>query len=254
MSPDARELEFALRDAVDRGQLHAWFQPQVDVATSRIVALEALARWQHPDHGVISPADFIPLAEENGAIEEIGQFMTTESLAAIEAWEIDVSVNVSPVQLEGDAFTTWLERILRRNRSVARRLTLEITEQRRIEHSPAAARRLDLLRATGAGVAIDDFGMGHSSLTQLKRLHGSELKLDRQLVADDSEETTRLLARIVALAHEHGARVVAEGVETVATMARVVRLGCDRAQGYLIGRPLPRNEMARHLARHRAGR
>ena len=245
---DTQQLAAALGHALERGQLTAWFQPQYDLLTDELVGVEALCRWHHPTWGTIAPSSFIPIAEEDGSIEEIGRFMAVEAISAMRAWRIDVSVNVSPTQLEDSSFAVWLEQRMRSVRRPARRLTLEITEGRHLDDVPALVGRLDRLRAIGLGIAIDDFGAGQASLTQLKRLHATELKIDRALVIDDSPEASEVVAAAVAVAHDAGIRVVAEGIETPDQLDRIARLGCDRAQGYLLGRPVPRPEMEELVA------
>lgn len=239
------EVARALRGALRRGELSAWFQPQIDLRTNRLVAAEALCRWHHPTWGSVPPAEFIPIAEEEGTIGEIGEYMATEAMTAMTDWSIDISVNVSPAQLEDADFTTWLERMILRVRRPARRLTLEITEGRHLGDVPALVARLDRLRGLGVGIAIDDFGSGQASLTQARRLHATELKIDRGLIVDDSPAASRVVADAVALAHDAHIRVVAEGVETTEQLDKVTRLGCDRAQGYLLSRPVSRRDMAR---------
>jgi len=235
----------ALPGAVARGEISAWFQPQVDIETGATVGAEALCRWRHPELGVVSPAVFIPLAEETGDIEEIGRFMAEQTFEAFAHWArlippLDVSVNVSPRQLLTGAFTDWLAEQLDALSGRRGVVTIEITESRPLEDVPALVHRLNRLRELGLGIAIDDFGVGQSSLLQLKRLHGTELKIDRSLVVDESGPTTRLLRRAIDAAHDLGIRVVAEGIETAAHLRRMRDLGCDRAQGYLLGRPMPR--------------
>lgn len=249
---DSIEMARALRRAIDRAEISAWYQPQVDLRTQQIVGVEALCRWHHRDWGFVAPSDFIPVAEQDGAIVEIGQYMATEAVTVMAEWGIDVSVNVSPTQLDGSAFTTWLERFIQRVRRRDRRLTLEITEQRHLIDVSAVVTRLDRMRAVGFGIAIDDFGAGQASLTQLKRLHATELKIDRALVIDDSEAATSTMISAIEEAHLAGIRVVAEGIETEAQLEKVTALGCDRAQGYLLGRPMPRDEMTRRLAESRS--
>lgn len=227
--------------AVRRGEISAWFQPQIDVRDGRVVAAEALCRWAHPVRGMVPAPEFIAAAEESGLIEEIGVFMARQSCLAIERWHIDVSVNVSPLQLETKAFTNWLETQLSGVSTANSSLTIEITEERPMRNVPAVVRRLDRLRALGVGVAIDDFGAGQSSLKQLRRLHGTELKLDRSLLAQENAEL--LIGRAVDAARASGARTVAEGIETAEQLELVTRLGCDRAQGHLVGRPMPQHAM-----------
>ena len=247
------ELASALAGAIDRHEISAWFQPQIDLRTGRIVSVEALCRWTHPDFGPIEPSIFIAIAEEVGLIDEIGQFMMDQGCRAAVEWSrleqpIEVSVNVSPAQLLTSTFTDRLAGELRRMSLPAHSLTVEITESLRIEDLPVVVQRLDELRELGLGVSLDDFGIGHSSMTQLRRLHATELKIDRSLVADDSAETTAMLASIISTVHESGLLVVAEGVETQAHLQRVRELGCDRAQGYLIARPMPERDLVALVA------
>jgi EAL domain-containing protein (putative c-di-GMP-specific phosphodiesterase class I) len=242
------EMAGELRHALTRGEISAWFQPQVDLAADRVVAAEALCRWHHSEWGWIGPSEFIPLAEQDGTIDEIGRYMTAEAVSAMAEWDVDVSVNVSPAQLESSAFVSWLLQMLQRIGRGARQLTLEVTEQRRVHDVASVVARLDRLRELGVGIAVDDFGAGQASLTQLKRLHATELKIDRSLVNDESSAASRMIGDAVAYAHRIGAQVVAEGVETAEQLERVARLGCDRAQGYLLGRPMPREQMTSLLA------
>jgi EAL domain-containing protein (putative c-di-GMP-specific phosphodiesterase class I) len=237
-------IETALPGAAARGELHAVFQAQVDLQSGRTVAAEALCRWHHLDLGAVAPNDFIPAAEDSGLIDEVGLFMADEALAALQRWELDVSVNVSPVQLSSSMFTEWLAQRLYSTGLDGGRLTLEITESRPIADVAAVLRRLEPLRGLGVGVALDDFGIGHASIRQLKRLHGSEVKLDRSLATDPSEAARAKLTEVVALAHAAAIRVVAEGIETLEQLRRVRDLGCDRAQGYLFGRPMAVDEFS----------
>jgi len=242
------EISSALRHALERSEITAWFQPQIDLVTDRVVAVEALCRWTHPEWGAIGPSEFIPIAEEDGMIADIGRYMATQAIAVMSRWAIDVSVNVSPAQLQDSAFATWLGRLIERIRHPARRLTLEITEGRHIGDVSAVVARLDRLRTMGLGIAIDDFGAGQASLTQLKRLHATELKIDRALVADDSPSADEVMGEAIAVAHDADIRVVAEGIETVQQLERVKRMGCDRGQGYLFARPMPQNRLDAVLA------
>lgn len=236
-------LETALEGAVSRGEITAVYQPQFDLGSMTLVAAESLCRWRHPDLGWVSPAEFIPAAEDAGLIDEIGRYMAEDCLGVLTDWPIDVSVNVSPYQLESAAFTEWLAGRLDGLLTQGGRLTLEVTESRAIADIAPVLLRFAPLRARGVGIALDDFGIGHSSLTQLKRLHGSEVKLDRSLVAAGTPEAETRMAEVVEVAHRAGVRVVAEGIETDAELALVRRLGCDRAQGYLLGAPMTRDEL-----------
>jgi EAL domain-containing protein (putative c-di-GMP-specific phosphodiesterase class I) len=245
-----------LRGAVDRAEIVAFFQPQVDVGTGRITAVEALARWQHPVRGLVSPLVFIPAAEDTGAIHEIGAYMLGEGCRHAARWrdegfDIDVSVNVSAVQLAKPGVFEQLHDLLKTFALPEGTLTIEITESQLIADLSAVAARLAQVKSFGLGISLDDFGTGHSSLNQLQELPITELKLDRSLI----QELTiggALIKVAVALLQERGVRVVAEGVETEEQLERVRDLQCDRAQGYLFGRPMPVDQVNALLARELA--
>ncbi|WP_354501961.1 EAL domain-containing protein [Mycetocola sp. 2940] len=232
-----------LRGAVERNEIVAWFQPQVDVETGRITAVEALSRWQHPIRGLVSPLVFIPTAEDTGAIHEIGAFMLHEGCRQAARWrddglDLDVSVNVSAVQLARPGVFEQLHELLNAYALPQGRLTIEITESQLIADLSEVATRLARLQSYGLGVSLDDFGTGHSSLAQLQDLPITELKIDRSLIQQLTVGGA-LIGVAVALLQERGVRVVAEGVETEEQLERVRDLRCDRAQGYLFGRPMP---------------
>ena len=247
-------LKFDLSSALGRGELFAYFQPQQDLATGRIVSVEALCRWQHPVLGLLSPTLFIPLAEQLGVIHEIGLFMLEESFDAACAWQrngmdLEVSVNVSATQLASDEFS---ERVIRVSQEAAlppRTITVEITESVPILELEPVLGRLNLLRESGVGVSIDDYGTGHTSVSQLSELPVTELKLDQSLVQTESDELVAELAELVRTVHDRDIRVVAEGVETFADLDRTRLLGCDRVQGYLIGMPMAREDLESLLTR-----
>lgn len=242
-------LRADLPGAALRGELIAYYQPQIDVASGRIVAAEALARWWHPQLGLVPPLDFIPIAEETGAIHEIGDFMIEQSCgfaASADAEGIEVAVNVSAVQLTDPGFSDRLtEAYLRHGLSPAH-LTVELTESQPVLNVPDAIAQLEKLRSLGIGVSIDDFGSGHSSLRQLQTLPFSELKIDQSLIRDTAP-IPAYVCEAVDTAHELGLRVVAEGIETEHHFARAVELQCDRAQGYLFSRPTTENHLRRLL-------
>ena len=245
-------LEEDLVGAVERHEIEAYFQPQIDVATGEITAVEALARWQHPTLGLIPPNDFIPLAEKNGLIHEIGAFMLEEGCRHAARWRRDgraihVSVNVSALQLATPDVFDRLYTLLGEYDLPEGTLTIEITESEVIADLAGVAKRLERLRAIGLGVSLDDFGTGHSSLAQLQDLPITELKIDKSLIQDDTSNGA-LIAVAVALLQERGVRVVAEGVETPEQLDLVQRIHCDRAQGYLFGKPLPVDELDGFLA------
>jgi EAL domain-containing protein (putative c-di-GMP-specific phosphodiesterase class I) len=232
-----------LRTAIGADQIFATFQPQVDVVSRRVVAGEVLARWQHPDLGVVSPLDFIPLAERTALIDDIGLRMLELGLQAAEGWNtpdihVGVAVNVSPVQLTTERLDEEVERLVARSGLPADTLTLEITESHRILDVPGVAVRLESLRGLGVGVSIDDFGVGYSSMERVEELPISEIKIDISMVQDTTDEGYAAFMEIAEYAHAHSLRLVAEGVETEEQLARVEKLRCDRAQGWLFGQPL----------------
>lgn len=247
------ELAADLRVAVPGNQLFAVFQPQVDLRTGDIVAVEGLCRWRHPRLGLVPAQEFIDLAERSGAIHDIGDFMLDVCFAAAEAWysegrPVAVSVNTSPVQLASEVFAEALIDRLRSTPLPARTMTAEITESLPVSDMSVMVPRLAELRHLGLGVALDDFGTGHASPGQLADLPVTELKLDRTLIQDEGQYAADDLADVVANAHARGIRVVAEGVETPRHLRRAETIGCDRAQGYLLGRPMTHDAIDRLLA------
>jgi EAL domain-containing protein (putative c-di-GMP-specific phosphodiesterase class I) len=246
LDPDNR-LIADLAGAVKRHEITAYYQPQIDVITGEIVAVESLSRWLHPELGMQSPLVFIPIAEEFGMIDSIGEFMITEACRcaadlASRGLTIEVSVNVSALQLARSSFFEFLEKEVADCDLARDSITLEITESRFIANRPQVAQRLAKLRDQGVSVSIDDFGVGHSSVEQVLALPANELKIDRTIV-QDAMSSGALMQTIVLLAKDRGLRTVAEGVETEAQLDRVRDLGCDRAQGYLIGKPMPKADL-----------
>lgn len=240
-------LALALHDAVARGDLEVHYQPQIDLASERIVAAEALCRWTHPTLGVVAPAEFIPIAEEEGLIHLLGQVVLDQSCRAVTGWSeaglhVDVSVNVSPLQLESDEAFTFLESGLECMPERSGAVTLEVTEVLPILDMPPVVERLEQLHSRGVGISIDDFGTGHSSFSQLRSLPATEVKIDQTLIQDGSDEARAIVATVVEIAHRDGIRVVAEGVESREHLEWARELQCDRAQGYLIGWPMPEAE------------
>ena len=239
------DLAADLDAALLRGELFAVYQPQIALATGAIVAAEALCRWDHPTHGLVPPDQFIALAEETGAIQAIGRFMLDECLDALSSWhalgaQIEVSVNVSPLQLTGLDFVDYLSEQVRQHLTPRHTLTIEITESRPVLDLADVARRLNSVRAIGVGIALDDYGTGHTSPQQLEQLPVTELKLDRSLIQDDDALRDAELVRTVDRARTRGVRIVAEGIETTSQLRLATDIGCERAQGYLLGEPVDR--------------
>jgi EAL domain-containing protein (putative c-di-GMP-specific phosphodiesterase class I) len=259
MTPEWEQLGSDLHGAVERGEIVAHYQPQVAVDTCRIVSAEALSRWAHPRLGIVFPDTFIPLAEEHHLIDEIGDYMLKIGCEAAAEWQkraipIEVAVNVSPLQLRDPSFAKHFIREVRASELDPQLLTLEVTETTAIMDVATVAERLDWLRGVGVTISVDDLGVGHSSVQQILDLRATELKIDKSLVQDESVAAQTLLAAVVTFAREKGLRVVAEGIETEAQFTRVRELRCDRAQGYLLGRPMPRDEFDSMLATTADGR
>ncbi len=248
-----------LRDAAGAGQLRLDFQPITRMSDGAVVKAEALLRWQHPEHGLMPPAQFIPLAEDAGLIHEIGDWAFREALLWAVHWSrlvdrpFQVGVNVSPAQF---AVAGGLQRwpyALRAARAPAGCMAVEITERVLLESGPAVLQQLQALKAAGIEVAIDDFGTGYSSLAYLTRFPIDYLKIDQSFVrgvADDANDQA-VAEAIIMMAHRLGQRVIAEGVETGAQWQLLHAAGCDYAQGYLVAQPLGPEEFERFLLRPR---
>ena len=243
---DRLALEAGLRGVIERGELFLHYQPQLDLASQRIVGLEALVRWQHPEMGLIPPLKFIAVAEETGQIEAIGTWVLEAALRQLALWraaghqDLCVAVNLSAYQLRGDAFPEQVAQALRRHGLPGAALELEITESVAMRDPGRTAALLRQLRAIGVALAIDDFGTGYSSLAYLKQLPLSCLKLDRSFVMDIETDANdaAICTATMQMAHSLGLGVVAEGVENATQLAFLRRLGCDTVQGYFIAQPL----------------
>ncbi|MER2555726.1 MAG: EAL domain-containing protein [Thauera sp.] len=243
-------LETALHRALPRDELLLHFQPVVVAADGGLVAAEALLRWQHPDLGLVSPADFIPLAEDTGLIVPIGEWVLRSACERHRQWreaggpQLHMMVNISARQFREEGFSAMVGSVLAETGMEPGCLTLELTESMLMDDTDRAIARLGQLRALGVGLAIDDFGTGYSSLAYLKRFPIDELKIDRLFVRgiDRNERDAALVAAIISLGHSLGLRVVAEGVETAAHLKVLCRHGCDLAQGFHFSRPLPWQE------------
>jgi diguanylate cyclase (GGDEF)-like protein len=237
---DAR-LGEDLAGALDRGELHVLYQPLVDLADTRPVGVEALVRWHHPRLGVVSPAQFIPIAERSGTISEIGLFVLETACRQVAEWGgLYVSVNLSPRQLQEQTLVADVLDVLARTGLAPERLVLEITESALVDESAGTA-KLRALRDRGIHVAIDDFGTGYSSLHYLTRLPVDILKIDRSFVAElnGTPEGSGITEAILRLSQVLHLTTVAEGIETADQAAELQMLGCSVGQGYLFARPLP---------------
>lgn len=249
------ELERSLQDVLGRGELWLAYQPVVELASGRAVSCEALLRWQSPLHGAVSPAQFIPIAEERGLIREIGGWVLREACTLAARWQreglpLGVAVNVSAVQLRHPDFAQDVAATLRATGLSPSRLELEVTETAVMADLPGATRHLAQVRALGVSVALDDFGTGYASLELVRELPLDKLKLDRSFVTGAERDTRRqvIVASVIHMAGDLGLTVVAEGLETPGQREMLLALGCPLAQGYLYARPLPPEELRRHLA------
>ena len=239
-------MESCLRLALERNEFRLVYQPQIDSQTRQICAVEALIRWQHPEKGLVSPLDFIPLAEEIGLILPIGAWVLRTACHDAMRWKalglgpVQMAVNLSPVQFRNPDLEADILETLRDTGLPAEQLELEITESTLMEDTGRALETLRALRALGIHIALDDFGTGYSSLSYLKQLPLSRLKVDRCFVCDmpDSKQDEAILRAVIALAHNLDMQVIAEGVETDAQYAALKALGCDIMQGYLFSKPV----------------
>jgi len=245
------ELEVQLAHAVDREQLRLEYQPQVD-RHGKPVGAEALLRWQRSDDGTLLPDRFIHLAERDGRIAELGLFVVRAVCRQIAAWQregigpLPLSVNVSPHQFRLADFAPSFAATIVETGIDARWLKLEITESAIIDDPLAAAARLGELARLGVGIAIDDFGVGYSSLSRLRHYPVDTLKIDRSFLRDIATDAIagEVVGAIIRLAHKLGMQVVAEGIETEAQLEILVELGCDAGQGFLLARAMPAGELA----------
>jgi len=254
-------MENRLRTALAKGEFELHYQPKVDVAHRRIVAVEALIRWRSPELGLVFPAQFIPLLEESGMILEVGAWALKQAVLDHRHWLAlladapRVAVNVSVSQLHRRDFVAVVKEAIGSG-TLAPAIDLEITESLLMEDIEASIGKLAAVRDLGLNVFIDDFGTGYSSLGYLARLPIHALKIDRSFIVAmlDAPDAMTLVATIVTLAHSLGLTVVAEGVEAEEQAQVLKALGCDQMQGYLVGRPVCRDEMTALLARQSASR
>ncbi|MBN9311401.1 bifunctional diguanylate cyclase/phosphodiesterase, partial [Devosia sp.] len=247
-----REMKRDLALALQRGELWVAYQPQVDITHSRLTGFEALLRWNCGTRGAVEPAQFIPLAEESGLIDEIGAFVLEAACAEATGWpeDIAVAVNISAAQFRYHAVVRRVAEALQRTGLAPRRLELEITESVLFDESAEALAALNELHRMGIRVALDDFGTGYSSLSYLRRFPFDKIKVDRSFVADlpDAEDSRAIVSAIIGLGRSLNTRVTAEGVETWEQLLLLRAEGCTEAQGYLFGPPMSA-EAARRMAR-----
>src|SRR6185312_8212001 len=239
-----RQLEVDLRQAITAGDLEVYYQPCVSLQENRITGCEALVRWRHPERGMISPAEFIPIAEETGLINQLGEFVLASACNEAATWPDDIrlAVNVSPVQFKSGTLALRIMAALAASGLAAGRLELEITEAVLIRDDEAALAILHQLRAIGVRIALDDFGTGYSSLSYLQRFPFDKIKVDRSFVKDITEPdkgSSSIVQAVVNIAASRHMETTAEGVETEAQRQLLGALGCSEMQGYLFSPPRP---------------
>lgn len=253
------QLSQALGPAMQRKEFHLLYQPKYDANDESLVGVEALIRWNHPQHGIVGPDVFIPLAERTGLINELGVWILDEACRQLSAWHerdimLQMSVNLSVQQFCSFQLIDDLRACLARYTLQPEYLILEITESIAMQDVDHSLRMLEQMRELGVRISIDDFGTGYSSLAYLKRLLAHELKIDRSFVQNlqDGKEDAAIVAAIIGLGHTLGMTVTAEGVETLAQKDFLQRQHCTLLQGYLLGRPVHPDEL--HLTDYHARR
>jgi EAL domain-containing protein (putative c-di-GMP-specific phosphodiesterase class I) len=254
------QLENDLRVALERGELTVYYQPKVELRSGKVVGVEALLRWRHPEYGLLYPRDFMPLAEQTELVVPIGRWVLLETCRQVRGWQerrpsdippLLACVNLSVPQLRQTDFA--LE-VLGETGLEPGNLILEITEYAVMEDAQSAMGALEKLKGSGIKLAIDDFGTGYSSLSYLRRLPVDFLKIDRSFVerlGEDSKDA-EIVSGTIALAHTLELRAIAEGVETASQLERLREMGCDMAQGNYFSEPLDSADAERYLERDRA--
>jgi EAL domain-containing protein (putative c-di-GMP-specific phosphodiesterase class I) len=254
-SPRKLALVGELRSVIEQEGLELHYQPKMEMSTGRVIGVEALVRWPHPVEGLVPPDEFVPIAERTGLIGPLTDFVLRTALAQCRQWkeaghDLSVAVNLSARSLLDADLVGDIARALAASGVDASKLVLEITETSVMSDAVYAMQVLNRLSMMGLTLAIDDFGTGYSSLSYLKRLPVDEVKIDKSFVLNmqEDENDAVIVRSIVELAKNLGLRVVAEGVETTSTWDALRDMGCDIAQGYVISRPLPADQLGAWLA------
>jgi diguanylate cyclase (GGDEF)-like protein/PAS domain S-box-containing protein len=240
-------LESSLRRALERNEFSLFYQPKIDVNSRSIVGVEALIRWHHPERGLVSPAEFIPVAEETGLIIPIGEWVLRTACAQIRAWldagitPVPIAINLSATQFHQQNICELVTAALRDYRVAADMLEIEITESAAMQNAQATSATLHRLKAIGVSIAIDDFGTGYSSLSYLKRFPIDSLKIDRSFVTElpGNQDDASIAQAVITMGHALRLKIVAEGVETEAQLDFLAANFCDEMQGYYFARPQP---------------
>jgi EAL domain-containing protein (putative c-di-GMP-specific phosphodiesterase class I) len=249
---ERQTIEESLRRAIDSDQFVLHYQPKINLSTGAITGAEALIRWTHPTRGLVSPEQFIPIAEESGLIRQIGNWVLGEACQQSRVWieaglpAATMAVNVSATELRDETYVQRLFATLSRTGMEPSGLELELTESVLMKHAHSAAIILQALRRTGVQVALDDFGTGYSSLSYLRDFPIDSLKIDQSFVSEvtSAEEDTSIVTAVISMARSLGLRVVAEGVETREQLRFLQAHACDEAQGYYFSRPVPADRFA----------
>ena len=243
-----------MRDALAKGQFEVHYQPLVDLADNVVSGCEALLRWRHPERGMISPAEFIPVAEETGLIDEIGEWVLRQACAEAANWpgRIRVAVNVSPVQFRTKTLALKIATVLAETGLSPSRLELEVTETVLIRDDEEALAILCQLRELGVRIALDDFGTGYSSLSYLQRFPFDRIKIDRSFVSEigEAEDLSPIVQAVVTMAAARHMATTAEGVETAAQRQVLRDLGCSQMQGFLFSPAVPASTLKELFSAH----
>jgi EAL domain-containing protein (putative c-di-GMP-specific phosphodiesterase class I) len=250
------EMEHGIRQALTENQFFLAYQPQIENLTGRIVGMEALLRWRHPERGMIPPLEFIKIAEQSSLINDVGEFVVEACCWQIREW-LDqnlyvprVSINISPRHLRSDKLSKLLESVTQKYAISPELLCLEITENALLDESEIIKKNMRLIKDMGLAISLDDFGMGHSSLLYLKRWAVDEVKIDRVFVDGlvNSEDDRAIVRAIVALAQALGLNLVGEGVENPEQVDVLATCGCTVLQGYYFAHPMSALEMGQQLS------
>jgi len=249
------QIESDLRHAIERDEFHLAYQAVVDLDADAVVGVEALLRWDHPRRGLVSPADFVPIAEETGLILPIGEWVLRTAARQCRAWEalglgeLGVAVNACGRQFRDKGLAEVVQRVVDETGLAADRLTIELTESTLMQPGAVMLETLESLRRSGVRLSIDDFGTGYSSLSYLKHFPVQTLKIDKSFVRDvpADQGDAAIVRAIIAMGHSLGLGIVAEGVERREQLAFLRELGCDAVQGFLFCRPVPPDEFEEML-------
>jgi diguanylate cyclase (GGDEF)-like protein/PAS domain S-box-containing protein len=260
MEEELREktvFKVRLKQAIEGGEIIPFYQPLVDLRSGRLIGMEVLARWQHPERGILPPSEFISPAEHGGLITPLFESLLRQACQDATCWPegLKIAVNMSPRQLQDVSLAGVVLDILAASRLSPLRLELEVTETAVVQDVGTAKRLLELLREAGIRVALDDFGTGYASLRMVKELAVDRLKIDRSFVAAlaSAPESGRYVSAIIGLARALGLGTTAEGIEDATTMRRIAAMGCDLGQGYFFGRPRPASALGPWLQRAELG-